>query len=163
MTHWHHVLRSQSSSVLLGMVARPVCGAQVIHALAKDVLAQQVILRTALLSQRAPEQQANAPLLTALYTSAGAALEAFYRSALNAQVRSDTDDRPRAARRVSVAAPSARLPLIGIGHLRSSLVPQLNATLTGQPVAAYFPEMHVQVRRPSARLMAAIVPANAIS
>ena len=57
-----------------------------IHALAKDVLAQQVILRTALLSQRAPEEQTNAPLLTALYTSLGASFEAFYRSALNAQL-----------------------------------------------------------------------------
>jgi len=84
----------------------PSLASEVIHALAKDVLAQQVILRTALLSQRAPKEQANAPLLTALYTSLGASLEAFYRSALNAQ---------------------------------------LNATLTGQPVAAYFPEMHVQL------------------
>ena len=59
---------------------------QVIHSLAKDVLAQQVVLRTALLSQRAPEEQANAPLATALYTSIGASLEAFYRSALNARL-----------------------------------------------------------------------------
>lgn len=87
---------------------RPSLAPEVIHALAKDVLAQQVILRTALLSQRAPEQQANAPFQVALYTSVGAAAEAFYRSALNAQ---------------------------------------LNATLTGQPVAAYFPEMHVQLPR----------------
>jgi hypothetical protein len=70
------------------------------------VLAQQVILRTALLSQRAPEHQQKAPLLTALYTSLGASCEAFYRSALNAQ---------------------------------------LNATLTGQPVAAYFPGMQLQL------------------
>ena len=42
----------------------------------------------------------------ALYTSLGAAAEAFYRSALNAK---------------------------------------LNAALTGQPVAAYFPQMHVQL------------------
>jgi len=84
----------------------PSFAGEVIHALAADVLAQQVILRTALLSQRAPEQQLNAPLSTALYTSLGASVEAFYRSALNAQ---------------------------------------LNATLTGQPVAAYFPGMHVQL------------------
>ena len=84
----------------------PSLAGEVIHALAKDVLAQQVILRTALLSQRAPAEQTNAPLMTALYTSVGASMEAFYRSALNAQ---------------------------------------LNATLTGQPVAAYFPEMHVQL------------------
>ena len=84
----------------------PSLAREVIHALSSDVLAQQVILRTALLSQRAPEEQANHPLLTALYTSVGASMEAFYRSALNAQ---------------------------------------LNATLTGKPVAAYFPEMHVQL------------------
>jgi hypothetical protein len=65
-----------------------------------------VILRTALLSQRAPEEQTNAPLMTAVYTSLGASLEAFYRSALNAQ---------------------------------------LNATLTGQPVVAYFPNMALQL------------------
>jgi len=84
----------------------PSLATEVIHALAQDVLAQQVVLRTALLSQRAPEQQANAPLLTALYTSMGTSVEAFYRSALNAQ---------------------------------------LNARLTGQPAAAYFPDMHVQL------------------
>ena len=96
-----------SSVELLDLLSqRPTLAGEVIHALAKDVLAQQVILRTALLSQRAPQEQANAPMLTALYTSIGAALEAFYRSALNAR---------------------------------------LNATLTGQPVAAYFPEMHVQL------------------
>lgn len=96
------------SSVELHALLRqsPSLAGEVIHALAKDVLAQQVILRTALLSQRAPESHGEAPLSTALYTSLGAAVEAFYRSALNAQ---------------------------------------LNAALTGQPVAAYFPEMRVQL------------------
>jgi|LauGreDrversion4_1035100.scaffolds.fasta_scaffold72994_1 CRP-like cAMP-binding protein len=84
----------------------PTLAKEIIYALAKDVLAQQVVMRTALLSQSAPKSQMDAPLLTALYTSVGATVESFYRSALNAQ---------------------------------------LNATLTGQPVAAYFPQMHVQL------------------